>query len=543
MVEEIDTRDSLYPIPSHPPSHLSPYRLAGIDHVSDLVLLKCLKDNNKRWHCFFNDKHFHNHATHHLLAIYALGAPGPLIEAAYETHVGYQQPVVKSPEPIDEHNFNKHLGDDKYYHAYLEFFNSTLLEKGIPATLQEYIFSPRANIDPAISETDVDRHPQMLNRLLAGLFHPFIHAGYGVEFGLPGQLAEGLAMTAVHDATSNVHVPFSLFATGLKNLASNAPATVIGAVSRLTSMFPSLSLGSVMSSVKTQTGVLKEDVDFFTIMTKVLSDSRFSPATLFPTRGPNFGEADYLSTVLDKCGEELRVYAEEWLPTQNVSEVVYTDEHLLKKMEEMIWMNVVIFGIGGWGQDKPFNADFLLMHLVTSAIFLPTYLAPSVLPMRSRVLLLHTYFSTSLATWVGRGRPRLSMRAFMRLTNPHVVPPGAMPEPAKDTLPPHDKLLKLTPDTWLAIVQSTLVHPDEHLCKIQRALFHYSTLYGNRPKGYWKPKGKGPDDIGEDRPTLEGIEDLDGTVFARVAGLTANSLGWMREGKEQGKWRFDGFFE
>ena len=31
----------------------------------------------------------------------------------------------------------------------------------------------------------------MLNRLLAGLVHPFIHLAYGYEFGLPGQVAEG----------------------------------------------------------------------------------------------------------------------------------------------------------------------------------------------------------------------------------------------------------------------------------------------------------------------------------------------------------------
>jgi hypothetical protein len=35
-------------------------------------------------------------------------------------------------------------------------------------------------------------HPEMLNRLLAGLVHPFIHLAYGLEFGLPGQVAEGL---------------------------------------------------------------------------------------------------------------------------------------------------------------------------------------------------------------------------------------------------------------------------------------------------------------------------------------------------------------
>jgi hypothetical protein len=31
----------------------------------------------------------------------------------------------------------------------------------------------------------------MLNRLMSVLLHPFIHIGYGLEFGIPGQVAEG----------------------------------------------------------------------------------------------------------------------------------------------------------------------------------------------------------------------------------------------------------------------------------------------------------------------------------------------------------------
>ena len=30
---------------------------------------------------------------------------------------------------------------------------------------------------------------------MAGLLHPYIHAGYGVEFGIPGLVAEGLLYT------------------------------------------------------------------------------------------------------------------------------------------------------------------------------------------------------------------------------------------------------------------------------------------------------------------------------------------------------------
>ncbi|KIJ28740.1 hypothetical protein M422DRAFT_269949 [Sphaerobolus stellatus SS14] len=45
----------------------------------------------------------------------------------------------------------------------------------------------------------------MVSRLLAGLVHPFIFAGYGLEFGQLGLVAEGLARAAVHNVrTSNL---------------------------------------------------------------------------------------------------------------------------------------------------------------------------------------------------------------------------------------------------------------------------------------------------------------------------------------------------
>jgi hypothetical protein len=52
------------------------------------------------------------------------------------------------------------------------------------------------------------------------------------------------------------------------------------------------------------------------------------------------------------------------------------------------------------------------------------------------------------------------------------------------------------------------VHPDDHMLKIQRTFAHFSSLYGARPKGYFKGT------------ELEGAEELDGSLFLRAAGLT-----------------------
>jgi hypothetical protein len=56
--------------------------------------------------------YFFSHAAHHLLAIYALGASAPVIDAAYQTHVAYQRPAVASPGVITAKTFNDHLGQE-----------------------------------------------------------------------------------------------------------------------------------------------------------------------------------------------------------------------------------------------------------------------------------------------------------------------------------------------------------------------------------------------------------------------------------------------
>ena len=135
--------------------------------------------------------------------------------------------------------------------------------------------------------------------------------------------------------------------------------------------------------------------------------------------------------------------------------------------------------------------------------------------------------------WVGHGRPSVEVTPeFLSETDSSPQEPigDRTTKPAKDTLTPET----ITPNPWLAIIQSALEHPDSHLCKIQRALGHWSRMFGGRPQGYWaKSSSKGK------VVQLKGIELLDGTLFVRVAGLTQTAKGWMREGQEQGEWSLE----
>lgn len=165
---------------------------------------------------------------------------------------------------------------------------------------------------------------------------------------------------------------------------------------------------------------------------------------------------------------------------------------------------------------------------MTSSLFLPSICAH--LPPHVIQIFLRSYFSVCLTVWVGKGRPSVEVTPeFISTTDPFPQEPVGdhITQPAEGTLIPET----ITPNPWLAIIQSALQHPDYHLCKIQRALSHWGRCFGRRPQGYWaksSPK--------ENSVQLKGIELLDGTMFIRVAAMTQTMKGWMREGQDYGEW-------
>lgn len=87
--------------------------------------------------------------------------------------------------------FKTYLGDEKYYHDFLVFFQKEIEAKSWQKVLNEYLFA------------NDERANDMLGRLYAGFLHPIIHLGFGIEFQQPAIIAEALAQTAVHDNWMN----------------------------------------------------------------------------------------------------------------------------------------------------------------------------------------------------------------------------------------------------------------------------------------------------------------------------------------------------
>ena len=161
------------------------------------------------------------------------------------------------------------------------------------------------------------------------------------------------------------------------------------------------------------------------------------------------------------------------------------------------------------------------MHVLTSSLFLPTYAAA--LQPTSFALLLKTYLVSSLLWWVARGRPTLPIRDFYCNTS---APAPEHESPASSATD--------TDDPWQPVIHDTIAHPDDHLCKVQRALLRFASAYGSRQAG---TLAAGADA----EPSIDGQELVDGTIFWRVSQLTAGNFG-DKDGVPDGTWDLRGFF-
>lgn len=311
-----------------------------------------------------------------------------------------------------------------------------------------------------------------------------------MEFGLPGLVVESLASAAVHDA---VYFPF--LSTSLFEASST---------SVLSSQFSSaLSLCNKDS--------LSKNVHAFTILSRILKDPQFE-------HKETVEELKLYQTTAERHGDAIKNYVSEWSYDSS------DPKEVERKIEELIWTNLVIYGIAGWtkGKGEDFFADFFHMHLVTSSLFLSSlcaHLKPS-----SQELLLRSYFAVCLILYIGHGHAEIDVSGFFAVDNAYPTPPGPLPTPDVKALVDHTTSKAVTPNPWLPILETALVYPDEHLPKLQRALAHFGTLYGMRRAGL-------PDFAETELP---GADKLDGTLFIRVAGLTAKRMGRVRDGEALG---------
>ncbi|KAI0366503.1 hypothetical protein BV20DRAFT_1055640 [Pilatotrama ljubarskyi] len=163
----------------------------------------------------------------------------------------------------------------------------------------------------------------MLNRLLAGLLHPLIHAGYGLEFGLAGLLAEGLAQAATHPIDGAAIIPPALFSAVDAASLAEAPQCVPGAYSH--------PLEEHVNSKTNNAGTHALEIP-----RRVVRSDSFDPAPLDPHKTDPRSAFESAGCV-----------------------------DAAEKLTELFWLNIVLYGVAGCGGRATsltarMHADFFL---------------------------------------------------------------------------------------------------------------------------------------------------------------------------------------
>ena len=303
------------------------------------LVAELLEKDAKEHHIFFNDRGFHNHLTHMLLADYSLGASTKRLKEVYKQEDQIQRP--KLPKHKD-FKWTEHLGEKEYYSDYLDFMIGEVEKLGRVGAVEKYAF---------------DEQYSMLARFLAGIYHPFIHIGYGLEFGIDGMVAEGLAQMCVHEDLNKALI---LQEMKMSKSSNTTP----------------LELAKAMIEDKRFDGIIKP------------------------------GTPGMYRTFYETKPELILGYVEKW-------SLSLDKEELLDKIRELMILDVAVY-VGPQRPDKEIVLDFYLMHALTSSLFLPVMVQQ--LSPKLGMRLLRGKFAMDLAHFAGRNRPKLYMEQFTSTT-------------------------------------------------------------------------------------------------------------------------------
>ncbi|ORY19300.1 hypothetical protein BCR34DRAFT_621122 [Clohesyomyces aquaticus] len=332
-----------------PSQHPLPaFAIQGISEESADKVNRLLQENHEKYHIFFNKSGFHNHIAHHLLTLYALNASPSTLQTAYDDNASYQRPPVSLEQSVvqDMHvpeRYKVYLGDEKYYHDFLIFFEKEMEEKGWHDVLNEYVFKGDERAD------------DMLVRMFAGFLHPLIHLGFGVEFQQPAIIAEALAQAAVHDTWVG-----KLFKGCEKQVKENGTQNV-------------------------------EKETLVHILEAIREDKKLSEAAKWED-GNKIRDG-----ILKRAPEEMIKYATQY---------VVSEDRLEEQTAEMINATIYYTSAAQHPPHIP-KFDFYYMHCVNGSIFFSSFLNQSWLSTTNKARLLQWKVWIDLAMYASRQSPAL----------------------------------------------------------------------------------------------------------------------------------------
>ncbi|KAJ7107346.1 hypothetical protein C8R44DRAFT_941053 [Mycena epipterygia] len=394
--------------------------LPGTTPSSTALVAELLYKDFVAHHCFWNDHHFSNHLSHHILTLHDLGAPAECIEAMYDKEAAMQRPlhpgkIETKSNKITESNWTGSLGganivgSSHMYPDYLAFFPSEIAKHGVPGALERYVFSPKANGNGSL----------MLTRFVGGLLHPIIQAGFGVEFGQDFMVAHKAAVTNP-ECASVMDLP-----SGLPEIRAGPPTTLLA------------------------------------LLRELYDSDKFAPVP-YEKEAIDPQRLRKSMTANSDRGAAIRDLYAKW--TFNVGDGT--------KVEECLWQATLLLGATGKAGRKP-RMDFFLMHFLTGSLFLQVVLDALQAPLH-KAQLLQAYVRSAVFFLIIRGRPRIDPALVMSYS--------ALPAPSNNE--GTSALGKLgSGSPWLAILNNACVHPEPHVIKSIRMFFYCAQRYGSTQAG------------------------------------------------------------
>ncbi|KAH8702153.1 putative HypA-like protein [Talaromyces proteolyticus] len=307
-----------------------------------------LQEDMRLHHIFFNKSRFHNHIVHHLLTLFALGASPEEIQAAYDRGHSYQRTAYPVEDDvvhsiIEKGNFKDYLGKEEHYSSFLAYFQQEIDSKGVPTALQEHLFAEDQHAD------------DMLARMFAGLIHPIIHLGFGIEFNQPAIIAQALAEAAVHE---------NWIGTYLYNVEKAA--------------------GGVGSTPGKS-------------LTQLVSEARQDKELAGSAR---WGDGNLIRDgTLKRAPQEMQEFAKQY---------TVSSDTLNEQLAEMI--NALVYcAAASQKPPKAVKFDFILIHALNCSVFFSAILSRSWISSRAKVRLLEWKGRMDLLLYVSRGTPPLDL--------------------------------------------------------------------------------------------------------------------------------------
>ncbi|KAI9306099.1 hypothetical protein BJ944DRAFT_287266 [Cunninghamella echinulata] len=402
--------------------------LPGITANTTSVAEKLLAKNNLLHDIYFHERKFHNHLTHHILAAYSLGAKEEQLEKIYKEHASYQRPLPPVlDETITRDNYLKYLGSAKSYTSYLRFFEKEIAQHGIINTVRRFIWSG-----------------DMLSRALGGALHPIIHIGYSVEFSLPGQAAEGLALAACTK----------------------------GSITKWIGEYPPISDSLVpihteeifnkhheeLKEVETE----KKKRTILEIVEFIHTNKFFDGAVPKDDERLRAGKLLYEPRIYPPYTDQLYEYVQQWISDHRWD----TREAIDDRLKELYTSMVLIYGASGFKvddeHDERVQLDFFLMHTLTSSYFLHI-LTPHI-HINEAAAMIQGHLLSTLIYYVGMGRPQIQVDRLLAYKSSSLF---------RDD----------DPQNWHHILATAVNEDEAHVVKVIRSIAMANILYGNDIEG------------------------------------------------------------